>query len=320
MTVLLDGASKGSTTVIVGGLHASATSNVFNGARADTKRDALGFPSPQNRFWFEFTNNFVSLATDSGSGITNSGPNYAQLAADATNGLMIYRSGAIWLNGVNTGRAVTGGIRFDSVIFAVNLDTNRLWAKTPGNAFWLDDVTADPDTGVLGIDISSITGSLPGVYPVGLITSLANSFDFNAGGTLPVNTPPSTYGPWQSTPPTPAPTLHAIHNARMQGFATHATAIAQGTGIGLTLLATEPADTFTAEMAPSIGMTLSVTEVADGFQVVPPGQYNVGGLNTPNALADDDIIYVLENNETLYVEGDFSSSFVIPSEDTMYAV
>lgn len=322
MTVVLDAGSKGAATVITGGLHASATNNSENGARGDLKHDNTTYPSPRNRYWFEFTNNFVSLSTDSGTGLTPAAsPNYTNLASNAAGGLIIYRSGAAFLNGASIGGIVTGGIRFESVMFAVDFDNNLMWAKTAGTD-WNSALGpgGDPDTGVLGIDISSIVAG--GLYPVGVITSLANSFDANFGASAPVNTPPSTYGPWDGSVPVPppTPTLSVVQNARMAPFKSVATATAQKGTIGATMLATEAADTLTGTVGMTVGMTMLATEAPDRWTLVPPDRANVGALNIPAALRDDDVIYVLEDNATIFVQGDFSSSFLIPSEETLIAL
>lgn len=314
MTVLLDNGSKGGATVITGGLHASSTNNSANGARADTLQSA-------GRLWFEFTNNFVSLSTDSGTGLTPSAsPNYTTMAASAAGGLMIYRSGQVWLNGGVTSIGLIGGIRFDSVMCCINFGTGMFWAKTPGMADWNSVVGANPDTGVGGLDINSIIGA--GLYPLGVITSLANSFDANFGASIPVNTPPSTYGPWDGStpPPPPTPTLSAIQNARMPAFGSAATATAQSAPVGEVMLATEGTDTFAAVEAPTVGAVMLATEAPDVWDTVPPFRINVGALNAPDALVDDDVIYVLECNETIFLAPDFSSFFLIPYEETLTAL
>lgn len=320
MTVVLDEASKGAATVISGGgLHCDVTDSISDGgARSDLKHDNLLYASPQNRFWVEFTCVFNSLGNSSGIGVTPAAfPNFVQLAINGLGGLIIYKNGQIKLNGVIIATTVPGGVGHTSTMLALDMDNNLLWAKTPGIASWNGTLGADPDTGVGGIDISSISAG--GLYAFGEIGTPLNDFDANFGASAPVNTAPSTFGPWQGVPPTPTPTLHAVQNARMAPFTNVFTATAQISTVLFTLDATEPSDEFFGEMAPSVGLTMSAIEPSDTFAVVPPDRANLGVRTIPEAFQDDDTIYVLENNETLFIQGDFSSDFVIPTEDTMYA-
>lgn len=269
------------------------------------------------KWWFEIDRaGALGLGGDNAvGGVTRlATPDYEDLGAigNALNGAITFRSGQTFVNAVFARNCDSG--RF--MMFAIDLDNHLMWVRESTSANGWNTVHGDPDAGTLGIDISSIDGL--GVYPAGVVTYL-NALTFNFGATVPVNTPPTTFQSWDTPPPPPPAPTQAVQLIRMAQFFTTATATAVGGPVSATLLAREEADGVSSESAPTVGVILAATEAADGFAVVPPAQYNVGGLNTPDALVDDDVIYVLENNETIFVPGDFSSSFVIPTEDTLLA-
>lgn len=311
MTVLLDGGTKSAHAVISGGnLTVGADNNNVNGARADTSKSA-------GKVCFEVTANLGSLAVDTGVGLTNETvPTYSALAANALLGAMIYRSGVVYINGVHIANMslITG----NTIMFAVDFTNNRLWIKVDDVHGWNGDLTADPCAGTLGFDISAITPTLPGLYPVGVITSLANSETFNFGASPFVQTRPPCFGSWDGTIlPPGTPTLNAVILARAAPFPSVFRASAVGGSGGghsnLTVAATEARDTVSGTIAPTIGITGAATEASDILAA------NVTVLSNRHVDLGE-VIYVYPDEPTIFVDHDpFGSPIFIPLEDIIQA-
>lgn len=97
-----------------------------------------------------------------------------------SNGIGFYDNG-LWLNGVNVLPWSSGIATGQVVEFAVDYDAKLLWVRVNGGD-WNGSPTANPATGVGGVDISAITGS----YVAGI--GLSNTNDqvtIDSGGTPP---------------------------------------------------------------------------------------------------------------------------------------
>lgn len=308
MTVTLDSGSKSAAAVLSNGdLTVGATNFASNGARGNLL-------IPTGKVWFEI-NRPSSSGSGAGVGLCISAtPNYSTLAGEggAFNGIIMFYSGNVWMNGVFILNVEHGAY----VMFGVDFTNHRLYIRSSSASFGWNSVGADPDAGTLGMNISSIDGA--GLYPVGLIPHTSDTINFNFGATPPVNTPPGTFTSWDGGVVPPA-SRHLLVNSRMAPFRQVASATAMYTSILSNLASTEHRDTASFDLYPSDGAIVGATEARDTFGVTPPARYNVGVLNAPHALVDDDVIYVLEDNETMYVPADFSDTLVIPEEEIMYA-
>lgn len=295
MTVALDPTTKSANATITGGgLTLGATNNSTNGARSDTIKTT-------GKFVFEVTPTLGSLATDTGVGLTNSAaPNYANLALNAAGGVMIYRSGVVYING--TLIASLAGISGNTIMFAVDFDNHRVWIKVTDLNGWNGSTLNDPCINLNGYDISAIDGS--GLYPVGVITSLANSETFNFGDQPFSHALPDCYAP------APVIIRHAVHRARMAPFRTAFTALSAIPGSRFTLGVTEDPDTVSMTLGNTIGGTLAATEDPDTFA-------GTADLATVPPDADEgEIIYVLEQPD-LFVEPEAMSSQIVIYSDTI---
>jgi hypothetical protein len=93
-------------------------------------------------------------------------------------------------NGTNFG-AVTGGVG-RTLMIAIDEPNRKYWVKSDGGANWNGSGTANPATGVGGIDISSLTGAL---YPAGATSGGVTTGDqltFNFAGPF-INSAPSGF-------------------------------------------------------------------------------------------------------------------------------
>jgi hypothetical protein len=86
--------------------------------------------------------------------------------------------GAIWINGVNSGVAI-GSITSGMVIgIAVDLTANLIWFRTASN--WNAGGTANPATGVGGISISAVAGTLFPTFGGGSTNTQVSTANFGA--------------------------------------------------------------------------------------------------------------------------------------------
>lgn len=305
MTVLLDAGSKSAqATISADGLTLGDLAFDGQGARGNLLITA-------GKFWFEV---FMTVGgSNAGAGCTNdASPNYTDLDRSIDGVVMYPGSGQVWVNNVFIINVEHGAY----CMFAIDFTNHKLWIRSSTASFGWNSLSGNPDANTFGVDISGIDAA--GLYPLGLVGAPGHTIVFNFGATPPVNTPPSTFSSWDGSY-TPAATRHAKHNARAAPFLQNARATAMVTSDTFNLAAIEQRDTCAVEMYSGVGAVMAATEQRDTCHVVPPARYNVGLLNTPKELADDDVIYVLEDNETMYVPADFSDTLVIPEEEIMYA-
>lgn len=313
MTVKLDVASKSANATITADVTLGATNNAHNGARADTIRTT-------GKLWFEIDCTGITVGSADGCGVEEDAtPNYTNLGADASRGVIVYRSGQVFFNGslVFTIPGITGQV----VMYLLDLDNSLLWVRTPTGSpsGWNGSGTADPCAGTGGLNILAINGA--GLYPVGVLASLANSMTFNFGAGAAVNTPPPCFSPWSTTPspPPPTPTLHLLGNAHLPVYRQTFTGLSAGAPLHMTMAATEPSDVMAGGFTMSVAdaMTLAATEPSDTFASTM--EVN----DTPPELDDAERIYVLQEAKTNTIRISWSPEdlrFVIPSEATLLAI
>ena len=117
------------------------------------------------------------------------------LGADA-NGVGGYPSAGtahIYLNGSSIGSILTFGMA-QPVWIAVEVDLggNLIWFAPIGGGFWNGNPSADPATGVGGIDLSALSGTAMGPIAV-LDGATSDSLSFNFGQSAFTGTPPTGY-------------------------------------------------------------------------------------------------------------------------------
>lgn len=115
-------------------------------------------------YWEQLTLTDVSLISDYGySGLCNKLLSLTTTLGTTVNGLGIFtQTGAITLNGSTLATIGASKLGGDVCQIAVDTGALRLWARINGTGNWNNDASANPATGVNGLDISSIPGAL---YP-----------------------------------------------------------------------------------------------------------------------------------------------------------
>lgn len=149
--------------------------------------------------WYFETANVFGASADNSVGIARATPTFAQIAANAANACVTFRSGSIFLNTANTG-ALSGADMTGShtIDVAVDLDNKRIWFRGNGSN-WNNNVANNPATNTGGIDITSITGAA--LFPVTTLFELSTpaSSTFNGTGSF-ARSQPSGFNAWEVDP------------------------------------------------------------------------------------------------------------------------
>jgi|SRR5262245_4684430 len=155
-------------------LTAGCTTNTDGAVRSTV----LGGP----KAYFEFIiGNMVGANT--GVGIATSVATLTTIGPNATNAAIVYGSGNLWYNGSNSGITI-GNITASGTRVCVALDTvaNRLWVRKDGG-LWNGSGTANPATGIGGLDISVVFVGKTALAAISANSSAGVSLSVNFGAT-----------------------------------------------------------------------------------------------------------------------------------------
>lgn len=137
--------------------------------------------------------NMTSVSSEGAIGVANSSEVLTNFLGQTNNSIGIYKSGHIFLNGVN----VLSGPSFvnaDTVGVAIDFGGNLIWFRnTAGPTVWNAGGTADPATGIGGQSIAAITGPFFGCADVSNSTSFLT---VNFGATAFAASAPTGYLAW----------------------------------------------------------------------------------------------------------------------------
>lgn len=160
------------TLITLSGGNLTATTNAAagdGGVRATFQRTS-------GKWYFEL--NFTTITGgDTGGGMANGTTTFASLAGSGVGGIVQFRSGNLYRNGVvqfNNSSMVGGGI----LKVAYDADAHRSWVAFAANN-WNNSGAADPATGVGGLDSSGWdTG---GAFPLFVTGANADACTVNLG-------------------------------------------------------------------------------------------------------------------------------------------
>lgn len=197
------------TTLSNGNLTVAHSNTTTGGARS------ADFQS-SGKYYFE-----VTLTTITGSntslGILQGwygATDFVNAAAAAAAAL--YKSGAIWGNGSNSGFSLGALANGDVIGVAVDLDNAKIWFRKAPSGNWDGNATHDPATTTGGASISSLVG---GASPVavfsGIGTGATETMTANFGQSSFSGTVPSGF---TSGWPGPASTAAAVARAGLHGI------------------------------------------------------------------------------------------------------
>jgi hypothetical protein len=125
-------------------------------------------------------------------GIANSTAALASVASTTSNASILLRSGAIWVNGSNSGSSLGARTTGDVICIALDLISGLIWFRVGAAGNWNGSGTASPATGAGGISISAIVST--GIFALYAGNSTAaDAVTANFGATSFVGTPPSGY-------------------------------------------------------------------------------------------------------------------------------
>lgn len=139
-----------------------------------------------------YCENVITHSANSSFGIATSGYSLSGYIGSTANAVGCLTDGRVFLNNVNvtTLTAVANGTTWS---LAIDLDNKRAWwRRNAGN--WNDNVSADPATNTLGVDISGLNAGLYFVIWDGETNTDAAAMNF--GATAYAQSVPSGFGNW----------------------------------------------------------------------------------------------------------------------------
>lgn len=184
--VTLNGSDKSANITLTGSnLIATATSSGVGYARA-TGGQITG------KFYFEFKPT-VWVGASTGGGITLDPAMLASPNGNVPAGIfMVYKSGAIWYDNANTGSSLGARAANDVFSVAIDFDARLGWIRVAPSGNWNGNASADPATGVGGINIYYFGKGIPG-YPVVSTNANLDSITVNFGDSAFTGTVPSGF-------------------------------------------------------------------------------------------------------------------------------
>jgi hypothetical protein len=222
-------------TLSNGNLTAQGTNSSDGGVRSTTSQTS-------GKFYFEVTWLSATGGVDAGCGIATSAAVLTSMGSTALGIALVYQSGAIYVNGTNTGISI--GTNTAPVCIALDLTNSRIWFRI-GGGNWNNSGTANPATNVGGINISALFPTNAAFAAV-TVQNTTNTYTVNFGASAFAQTVPSGFTAWGG--------LAAGDTAAFTGL----------TGLTGTLAATEGAKDTAAFAGSSAWLaTLAVTEGAD---------------------------------------------------------
>jgi hypothetical protein len=116
------------------------------------------------KFYWETT--LTTASSLYGVGCANAGATLASLYATPSNAIVVYTTGAIWRNNVNTGLTL-GSLAAGGVVLCIALDltSGLFWARSGAAGNWNGNASANPATGILGLSIAAVGGNGIPLYP-----------------------------------------------------------------------------------------------------------------------------------------------------------
>jgi len=140
------------------------------------------------KLYWEYT--FVTGGTNNPAvGIATARADLASLYANATNGVLVYPSSPIYVNGVSSGINL-GAIGVGGIVgVALDLTNNLIWMRSGAAGNWNANAANNPATGVGGLSIAAFAGGSIPVYAAtattGSATITANFGDTAFTGVVP---------------------------------------------------------------------------------------------------------------------------------------
>ncbi len=171
-------------TISGGGSLTATASGSANGVRAVDKQIT-------GQFYWETT--LTTANSSYGVGAALGSAALSTLYNTPTGAVIVYASGAIWVNNLTTGTSL-GSLAAGGVVVCHALDlTNKLyWARSGAAGNWNNNAAANPATGVGGISIAAIQGGPFPLYPAAVFGA-ATATTANFGDTGFTGTPPSGF-------------------------------------------------------------------------------------------------------------------------------
>ena len=177
--------SDKTASVTLTGSNLIATS-VGTGAVRAVDRQVTG------KYYWEVT--LTTADPSYGTGIANPNAVLGTLYAAPTGAAIVYASGQIWANNVNTGLTL-GSLAAGGIVLclAVDTDARRFWARSGAAGNWNGNVANNPATGVGGVDIAAVGGYAIPFYPAACFSTATHAVTANFGDTAFVGAVPSGY-------------------------------------------------------------------------------------------------------------------------------
>jgi hypothetical protein len=169
-------------SVTLSNLNLTATSSGGNQGVRAVDRQITG------KFYWEVT--MTTAATIHAAGCANGVAALGSVYATPLNAVIVYGTGSIWINNVNSGVSVgsfgAGGL---VLCLAVDLGNRLFWAKNGAAGTWNGNAANNPATGIGGLNISTIAGGGLPLYPAaafgGGVAVTANFGDTAFSGAVP---------------------------------------------------------------------------------------------------------------------------------------
>jgi hypothetical protein len=165
----------------------------YSGTTTDAAARCTTYKS-SGQFYFEFTVNNTLTGGDAGGGIAQAGATLANIANISSLSSIVFRSGNIWSNGTNSGKALGSIATLGTIIgVAVDLTNNKIWYRIAPSGNWngLAIGSENPATNTGGVTLVPGSGMTPAATFGGTSgTNVPNNFSFNFGqaafnGTVP---------------------------------------------------------------------------------------------------------------------------------------
>lgn len=169
-------------------------SNLTAAASANAQASVRGTTSKTSgKYYFEVT--CSGTLQNSAVGISTSSPGGSTLVPTLSAFINVANS-VVFINGANTGSSGGGGafVTGDVACIAVDFINQRIWFRH-NNAFWNNDLPADPATNTNGLDISAIFASAA-AFPIVTFNGTGLNHTGNFGGSAFAQTVPSGFSAW----------------------------------------------------------------------------------------------------------------------------
>ena len=165
---------KTNITLSNANLTATGTS-VISGVRgADTQISG--------KFYWEITTGAAFAGSGGCIGICNGNATASGIFTNSANAAVVFKNGAIWVNGINTGSSLTAFSTSALICVAVDLTAKLIWYRLTAGGNWNGSGTADPATGAGGLSIANFTPPYQNLYPYLGVSAVNDVATANFGG------------------------------------------------------------------------------------------------------------------------------------------